>query len=200
MSVIRFLSFAINIIQMKKVLLFILLGLAGIAGLQAQSPPPTADGVLSKAFADAAKEKKNVFVIFHASWCGWCHKMDTAMNDPLVKKFFDDNYVIKHLTVLESEKNKQLENPGAMEVLVKYKFNKEKDGIPYWFIFDKTGKLLADCKMRPEGASMEDGDNMGCPASEKEVEYFIKILKQTSKIDEAGLAMIKTRFRKTEGN
>lgn len=59
----------------------------------AQSAKPASE-ILDAAYKTAAKEKKNVFVIFHASWCVWCHKMDTAMNDASVKAFFDKNYVI----------------------------------------------------------------------------------------------------------
>ncbi|MBK7374589.1 MAG: hypothetical protein IPJ02_03205 [Chitinophagaceae bacterium] len=51
-------------------------------------------------------------LIFHASWCGWCHKMDTSLNDISVKRFFDDNFVITHITVLESKGKERLENPG----------------------------------------------------------------------------------------
>ncbi len=40
---------------------------------------------LKESMQQAAAENKNVFIIFHASWCGWCHKMDTSMNDQSVK-------------------------------------------------------------------------------------------------------------------
>ena len=70
--------------------------------------------IIEKAIAEAAKSQKNVFVIFHASWCGWCHKMDNSMNDEKLKDFFTNNYVIVHLTVDESKDNKDLENPGQM--------------------------------------------------------------------------------------
>ena len=35
-----------------------------------------ASTILKDAYKQAKIEKKNVFVIFHASWCGWCKKMD----------------------------------------------------------------------------------------------------------------------------
>ncbi|MES1220386.1 MAG: thioredoxin family protein, partial [Bacteroidota bacterium] len=82
--------------------------------------PLSADAILKAAVAEAAKENKKVFIIFHASWCGWCHKMDSSMNDKACKKFFDDNYVIRHLVVHESKDKKKLENPGAAEMLKKY--------------------------------------------------------------------------------
>jgi thiol-disulfide isomerase/thioredoxin len=176
------------------ILVFVSYLLLASAG-KAQSAK-SAGEILKQAYSIAAKEKKNVFVIFHASWCGWCKKMDTAMNDQSVKKFFTDNYVIRHLVVYESKGKENLENPGALELLKKYKG--DDHGIPYWFIFDKEGKLLADSKFRPEGGGLETGENSGCPASEKEVAYFINVLKQTSSLTETELTIIQKRFRENE--
>ena len=44
----------------------------------------TATEILTKAQNQAKVENKNVFLIFHASWCGWCKKMEKNMDDPLV--------------------------------------------------------------------------------------------------------------------
>jgi len=159
----------------------------------------SADAVMKTAYAQAAKEGKNVFLLFHASWCGWCHKMDTSMNDPKVKTFFTDNYVIKHLTVSESPDKKALENPGGLELLTKYNGNDQ--GIPYWIIFDKNGRWLADSGARPEGTDYKTkGDNTGCPASEKEVQHFLSVLRKTSKLKEQQLQLIYERFRLNENH
>lgn len=179
----------------KGFVLFIFLSLLCNAVI-GQATPQTADAILNDAYKQATSEKKNVFVIFHASWCGWCHKMDTAMNDPLVKSFFTDNYVIRHMVVYESKDKKKLENPGAEDLLKKYKGNDQ--GIPYWFVFDKDGKMLADSKIRPEAGGLETGDNSGCPASEKEVEHFVKVLQSTSSLKPAQLEIIRKRFRENE--
>jgi thiol-disulfide isomerase/thioredoxin len=165
--------------------------------MQAQSTPPSADAVIKQACQQAAGEKKNVFVIFHASWCVWCHRMDSSMSDVSCKKFFDDNYVIRHLTVDESKDKKNLENPGADAFRNKYGGNDL--GIPYWLIFDPNGKLLADSRIRSDAnVNSQPGDNSGCPATEKEVAYFIKVLKQTSKINASEEAAIIKRFRQNE--
>ncbi|HEY0678904.1 MAG TPA: thioredoxin family protein [Chitinophagaceae bacterium] len=157
--------------------------------------PKHANEILKEAYQKAGREKKNVFLLFHASWCGWCHKMDTAMNDPAVKKFFDDNYVISHLVVYESKDKKGLENPGALELLTKYKGNDQ--GIPYWLVFDKNGRLLADAQMRPEGAGpATEGKNTGCPASPEEVAHFIKVLETTSSLNAEQLSVVRNRFLK----
>ena len=165
------------------------------------APPPSADQVLKEAQAEAAKQNKNVFIVFHASWCGWCHKMDSSMNDKNCKKFFDDNYVIRHLVVQESKNKKHLENPGAMELLTRY--NGADQGIPFWLVFDKEGHLLADSRIRsapnPLKAEGEDkGRNSGCPAAKEEVDYFIGVLKKTSSLNDQDAAIIAKRFRENE--
>lgn len=157
-----------------------------------QSKPLSTDNILNEARTKAGTENKKVFVIFHASWCGWCHKMEAAINDQLVKKYFDDNYIIRYLTVYESAGKESLENPGALELLKRYKGNDL--GIPYWLVFDKDGNLLADSKARQSGGGLETGDNTGCPAGEQEVAHFINVLKQTSALNDTELAVIEKRF------
>ena len=179
-----------------KTYFFLLFGCLVLSVSGNTQSPPSADAVLKEAHSVAGKENKNVFVLFHASWCGWCHKMDTAMNDLSVKKFFTDNYVIRHLVVYESKGKEHLENPGALDLLKKYKGDEQ--GIPYWFVFDKNGKLLADSKLRSEGGGIDTGVNTGCPANEKEVAHFVKVLKQTSVLNEADLTIIEKRFRENE--
>lgn len=118
------------------------------------------------------------------------------MNDPVCKKFFDENFVICHLVVDESKDKKNLENPGADELRKKY--YGDGQGIPFWLIFDKDGNLLADSKMRTTGEKQENGENTGCPASEKEVDFFITVLQKTSKLSNELSAIIRKRFRENE--
>lgn len=171
---------------------FLLLNLSAFA----QKARP-ADEILKDAYQLAAKQHKNVIVIFHASWCGWCHRMDSSMNDPVCKKFFDDNYVTTHLTVFESKDKKDLENPGAEDLLKKLHFDQE--GIPVWLVYDKDGNLIADSWVRGGGAELKTiGKNSGCPANKEEVDYFISVLKRTSSLKPAQLAIIHKRFRENE--
>ena len=119
------------------------------------------------------------------------------MNDESCKKFFDDNFVVRHLVVDEYNEKKKLENPGADELRAKYHGNGQ--GIPFWLIFDKDGNLLADSQMKPEGAGPDSkGNNVGCPAQEKEVAYFIQVLKKAAHMTAAEEAAIENRFRQNE--
>jgi thiol-disulfide isomerase/thioredoxin len=166
--------------------------------LFAQKTPASAEEIMKDAFAIAQKQNKKVLVIFHASWCGWCHKMDTSLNDVSVKKFFDDNFVIRHLVVFESKGKANLENPGALEMITKY--NGKEEGIPFWLIFDKDEKFLADSRMKVAVNGVEKLQNTGCPATKEEVGYFIDVLKMTTILKEDELEKIRTRFRRNELN
>jgi len=181
-----------------KYLLPVLLAICTFSFANAQSEKNTTEAILKEAYAKAATENKKVFVIFHASWCGWCHKLDSSMNDMACKKMFQTNFVIVHLTVDESKDKKNLETPGADAFRAKY--HGEVAGLPFFLIFDKDGKLLADSKIRKPGESLDlPGDNMGCPASKEEVAYFVNVvLKQTTGLKDSQLKIIEERFSKNK--
>jgi thiol-disulfide isomerase/thioredoxin len=162
-----------------------------------QSLPESAEILMKNAYAQAKKEKKNVFVIFHASWCGWCKKLDASINDPSCSSFFNKSYVFVHLTVLESKDKKNLENPGATEMFNKYAGG--NSGIPFFMIFNIKSDLLADSFIRPAGTGLDKpGDNMGCPAAPEEIAAFIEVLKKTSKISEPEIKAVSERFSKNK--
>lgn len=162
-----------------------------IVDLSAQSVPE-ANTILREAMQVAEKSNKNVLVIFTASWCGWCHKMRDNINDSSIKQFFEDHYIIQYLTVQETQQNKKLETPGADLLLVKH--NANKSGIPFWLVFNPKGVLLADSKYRKPGEGPAEGANVGCPATEEEVNYFIEVLQNTSTLSTDELQMIRAVF------
>lgn len=163
--------------------------------IRAQTKPRSAGEVIKEAQSEALKAHKNIFIIFHASWCVWCRKMDAAMNDKSIKGFFDKNYVIKHLTIDESPEKKMFENPGAEELRTKYMGDHQ--GIPYWFIINGRGELLADSRLHSEEGTLT-GNNVGCPAKPEEVDYFVRVIKETSELNDAQLALVRERFSKNK--
>ena len=144
-----------------------------------------ASAIMNKAYSLAGKENKNVFLMFHASWCGWCKKMDKNLTGDALAKSFNDNYVTAHLTVKESPKNQNLENPGGQELLLKYRA--DRAGLPFWVILDPKGNVLAD-------SFNTKGENLGCPSTPEEVAEFTTKLKRTSKLTERQLAVVKEIF------
>jgi thioredoxin-related protein len=171
---------------MRTYFLSIVLILAVLVG-KAQDKTPTAESVMNLAYQQAKKQQKKVFVMFHASWCGWCKKMDKAMQDKTCQSFFTDNFVITHLTVQESGEKKALENEGADALMEKW--GGKKRGLPFWVILNEKGEMLAN-------ALMDNGENTGCPTSPEEVDAFVKALQKTTKIDEKMQKAIAERFKK----
>lgn len=176
---------------MKKILFATLILILQITQIQAQSPAPAKE-ILSKALEQAKKEKKKVFLMYHASWCGWCKKMDKAIEDASCKAIFDKNFVIIHLTVQETEQNKKLENEGAAELLIQH--NGANEGLPFWVFLDDKGKIIENAKLRKSGESLDKGQNIGCPAAENEVEAFIEKLQLVGNFSKDDLTAIRKRF------
>jgi len=141
----------------------------------------TTSVILDEAYEQATVENKNVLIVFQASWCSWCKKLDQNINNEKVKDLFESNYVIKHLTVNESKDKKHLETPGGGSFLKKY--NGAKAGLPFWLIFDNKRNLLGN-------SFGSNGKNMGSPSTKKEVEDFKETLKKSSKLTDKELEII----------
>lgn len=145
---------------------------AMIASAQSLKPQP-AQEVLKAAVKQAESSDKTVFLIFHASWCGWCKRLDAGLQDPEVKPLIDANYIVTHLVVMESKEKKDLENPGGAEILKE--LGGEKSGLPFYAFIDGKGKMIASSNVMPKD------QNIGYPGSKEEIEAFEMLLKKTAK-------------------
>lgn len=142
--------------------------------------PPSTEELLKDACKKATLENKKVFVIFSASWCHWCHALEKALQQPICKKFFDNNFVIVPVITNEAEKRILDENYGSAALLHKYQ-GPNRQGIPFWIIFDKDGKHISDFNGYP------------LPSDEGYVE-FVEILKKTTPVTDQDLNNIKQAF------
>ncbi len=176
-----------------KFIISVLLTFGLITGAIAQDQPKPSDKIFNEACTKAKLENKKVMIIFHASWCGWCKRMDSIMNMPELKPLFEKTFVIEHMVVLENGTKKALENPGAEAFMNEN--GGEKQGIPFWLFFDAKGKLLAKSMMpTKDKAGKEIKANTGCPAQPDEVAFFVGLLKKTTNLTEAELALISEKF------
>lgn len=151
----------------------------------AQAPAP-ARQLIADAQKAAAKDGRKVMVIFHASWCGWCHKFEGFMDQPQFKPLFAKSYAIVRLDVLENDDKKNLENPGGMDVM--NELGGANQGIPYFAVLDGKGKAIVNSK-RPSDR-VKGGENIGHPAAPEEIAHFMSVLKTTSKMNADELAKI----------
>ena len=136
------------------------------------TPAPTAT-LLASAEAKAKADGKNVLVIFHASWCIWCKRLDAFMNDPKFKQVFNDNFVVVKLTVLEDDAHKKDENPGGADEMDQLGF---KDaGLPVFAILDPTGNVVINSLRPVDGKAPA---NTGLPGSPEEVAYFTTMMQK----------------------
>jgi thioredoxin-related protein len=131
-----------------------------------------ADDILKTALQQAGGANKNVLVIFHASWCGWCRRLEAVLENEEIKKIISEHYVVTHLDVMENDAKKSMENPGANEIMEHY--GGAKSGLPFYVFIDSRGKKLADSNVMPKN------QNIGYPGSPEEIVAFEKLLKETA--------------------
>jgi thiol:disulfide interchange protein len=154
-------------------LLVTLFTTATSAGPGTRTPPP-AQQVLQSALKEATTTHRNVLMIFHASWCIWCRRLDSVLTNPEVKNLVEKNYIVIHLDVLErGDKKETLENPGGEQILKT--LGGEQSGLPFYAFLDAGGNKLADSNVMP-GRSK----NIGFPGSAEEINAFGTLLGKTA--------------------
>lgn len=88
---------------------------------------------IKHALAQAAKEHKNVLVVFGANWCYDCHVLDLAFHRPDLAGVLQRNYEVVHVDVGEGDKNQ--------DIMQQYNVPMKK-GIPALAVLSSAGKLL----------------------------------------------------------
>ncbi len=164
------------------------LSLLVIAGLSFASAESSKE-LISKAQADAKKGGKNVLVIFHASWCGWCHRFDKFLDTTEEGKIVKSGLEVVHITVLENKEHKADENAGGLELMEQ--LGGKDAGLPFMAILDaKSGKMIANSMFTMPGKNK--ASNTGYPAAPEEVAHFNMMLeKGANKIKPGDRAKVK---------
>jgi Thioredoxin-like len=97
------------------------------------APDLDAHTEIKQALASAAKEHKNVLIVFGANWCYDCHVLDLAFHRPDLAGVLSRNYEVIHVDVGEGDKNQ--------DIMEQYHVPMKK-GIPALAVLNSSGKLL----------------------------------------------------------
>ncbi len=167
----------------------LLLGAALLFGPGAVAEPLAADAALSAASRAGRSGKKNLLVVFHASWCGWCRKLETVLSTPEAKEVLDRHFEKVGLTVLERGEKQALENEGAEDLLDS--LAGRDAGLPFTAVLDRKSRL-------PIATSNTGGPgtNVGFPSKGEEVDHFVGMLRKGApRMTEAEAEVVRAAFR-----
>jgi thioredoxin-related protein len=135
--------------------------------------PDSAHTILHSALSEAQSSDKNVLLIFHATWCKWCTRLEKALHDTTVKALIEKNYVVTVIDVMEhGEKIQTHENPGGKNFLSEFGGNNA--GLPFMVFLNGKGKMIANSNVMPQK------QNIGYPGSKEEIAAFVSLLKETA--------------------
>jgi thiol-disulfide isomerase/thioredoxin len=139
--------------------------------------PPSAEQVVRRAQVRAAKEGKNVLLVFHASWCPWCRRLDVLLNDSRFKEPFAKSYVVGKITVRERSELRSMENTGWASLMRRLRGAVEQD-VPYLVVLSPQGEKLGDSYRPPHG---KIPGNAGFPRKDEEIDAFVGLVRRTGR-------------------
>lgn len=140
--------------------------------------PPSANVILTEAQAQATAQRKDIFLIFGASWCPMCQDLEAYLREPQVAPIISRYFVIARLTTGEEYGggNPRRNNPGAAELIPT--FGGVPGSVPFFAFLDAKGHLIVNsCRPVKQEAG---GGNIGFPVAPYEIAWFMTMLKRAA--------------------
>jgi thiol-disulfide isomerase/thioredoxin len=136
--------------------------------LEHKLPTRDAETMLADGLAKAKADKKRVFLIMSASWCGPCRMLArylVANNAELER-----HYVFVKLDISRDTRASALKE--------RYEGKDASNGVPWYVILDAAGEPLTTSNAK-EIAEDSGSTNVGFPSSKEGIDHFLSMLKQT---------------------
>ncbi len=144
-----------------------------IAKFLRQHKPPTRDAerMLSDGLDVAKHDKKRVFLIMSASWCGPCRMLARFL--AANKSDFSPHYVFVKLDMSR--------DTHAEDLRTRFQGKDAANGVPWYVILDENGKPLATSNAKDQVYDGVESTNIGFPNEAKGIDHFIGMIKETAK-------------------
>lgn len=140
-----------------------------------------ADDILKGAKLKAADQNKSIFLIFGASWCEDCHRLDSFLALPDIAPIFNKYFVVTKLTFGEAVGgHPDWDNPGSDFLISKYGGLSPSGAVdlPFIAVLDPKTKLLANSNKPGKGHVASAGT--GFPDNAEDVKWFLAMLQKAA--------------------
>ena len=98
-------------------------------------PPEHAPAEINSALRAAAKDHKNVILVFGGNWCYDCHVLDTTFRSAKVAPLVNANYHVVHINIGDGDKNLDLAEKYGVPL-------REAVRVPSLAVLDSAGKVI----------------------------------------------------------
>jgi thiol:disulfide interchange protein len=139
------------------------------------APAQTADALFAQGKAQAAKEHKQVLLVFSASWCGPCKLYERFLEDPQMKPITEKAFVVVRVDVGESENDTRHANTPGGEELRTALGAQGDPGYPFIVATSAEGTPLVNSYRNGDAK-----DNIGYPVLPQEIDWYIEMLKRAA--------------------
>lgn len=161
------------------------LGLTGFGGGVAHAVPAPARDEFQRQVGLAAGEGKRLFLLFYASWCGYCRLFDRLLSDPQAAPIIYREFKVFPMRAMErTDALKARQIVGSDDMY--RRFATPTSGLPFYVVFDGAGEPVVS------SLAPDSGVNIGFPVAKRDLDRFEKIIHQGApKITAAELATLR---------